>query len=125
MSPPRSDALCGTCAPRRTTSTFGLAFFRPKRFPCRFEELYHPDRYKLSFCRNRAGGCALGTILCAFAHEPTELRRPLIDVNEFKKNGQLVQMYLYFYKTEPCPYKNETHHYPHCIYYHNAVDFRR
>jgi hypothetical protein len=94
----------------------GRAHTRPER-------LYHPDRYKTKYCttfniRGASKKCHYGNY-CSFAHNIEELKLRLI---EFLRKDQ--DFYLFYFKTEWCPYNNE-HNKARCVYAHNYQDFRR
>ena len=77
------------------------------------ERLYHVEKYKTKFCSQSAHDCAYGQI-CSFAHSELDLKTRLI--HKYPKNDEF---YMYYFKTEWCPYLTNDHNKAKCEYAHN------
>jgi len=87
----------------------------------RVESVYHPEKYKSRYCTKypyQLNKCDYGDY-CSFAHNTKELKTRLI--HKMKKD---LDFYLFYYKTEWCPF-NKEHNKAFCAYAHNWQDFRR
>lgn len=85
------------------------------------ESVYHPEKYKTKYCSKfpkNLSKCEYGDY-CSFAHSTKELKVRLI--HNMKKDDDF---FMYFYKTELCPF-NKEHNKATCVYAHNWQDFRR
>ena len=85
------------------------------------ERLYHPEKYKAKFCTffpQNLASCEYGGF-CSFAHSQEEIKVSLIH-----KLPHDPDFYLYYFKTEWCPFTQE-HNKAQCVYAHNWQDFRR
>lgn len=94
---------------------------------CRFahnrvEQLYQPGKYKTKFCTfypNNLKNCEYGQY-CSFAHSEEDILIELIHNYE-----QDDDFYMFYFKTEWCPYNLIPHDKGQCVYAHNWQDFRR
>ena len=89
----------------------------------RVEEFYHPEKYKTKFCQgypNALYNCEYGANFCAFAHTDEELTIDQLHRMEFDSD-----FYMFYFKTEWCPFVNSNHNKAKCDYAHNWQDFRR
>lgn len=76
------------------------------------ERLYHIERYKTKFCAQTEAECEYQQY-CSFAHSDTDIKTPLIHKMERDDD-----FYMYYFKTEWCPY-NQEHNKAQCVYAHN------
>ena len=83
------------------------------------ERLYHVEKYKTKFCQQSAQECPYGQF-CSFAHSEPDLKTRLIH-----KQPKNPDFFMYYFKTEWCPYQNKDHNKAKCEYAHNWQDFRR
>jgi len=82
------------------------------------ERLYHIEKYKTKFCTQTLQKCEYKQF-CSFAHSDQDIKTPLI--HKMTRNQEF---YMFYFKTEWCPYNTE-HNKAQCVYAHNWQDFRR
>ena len=85
------------------------------------ERLYHINKYKTKFWDTFGHDtfkCEYGEF-CSFAHVLSEIKVDLI--HKLHKDANF---YMYYFKTEWCPFRKD-HHKADCVYAHNWQDFRR
>ena len=88
----------------------------------RVEQLYQVQTYKTKFCShypNNISKCEYGDY-CSFAHSEEEIRIQLIHNYVFDED-----FYMFYYKTEFCPFNLTEHDKALCVYAHNLQDYRR
>ena len=83
------------------------------------ERLYHVEKYKTKFCSSQTDKCPYGQF-CSFAHSELDIKTRLIHNYARDQN-----FYMYYFKTEWCPFQNNQHNKAKCVYAHNWQDFRR
>ena len=87
------------------------------------EQLFHPDNFKNKFCLstfNPKMKCEYGDF-CCHAHKEQELQIDLI--HKMEKD---LDFYLFYFKTEMCPYIFDTKRdHDDCPYAHSAEEKRR
>ncbi len=83
------------------------------------ERLYHVEKYKTKYCQSSEDECMYGS-LCSFAHSELDIKTRLIHKYELD-----AQFYMFYFKTEWCPFQNKNHNKANCVYAHNWQDFRR
>ena len=83
------------------------------------ERLYHVEKYKTKFCQSPPGECVYGS-MCSFAHSEIDIKIRLIH-----KFVQDAEFFMFYFKTEWCPFQNKNHNKAQCVYAHNWQDFRR
>lgn len=80
------------------------------------EVLYHQDKYKKRFCSfypKNIANCEYGKF-CSFSHTDTDIQIELI--HNYVKDADF---YIFYYKTEMCPYNFTEHDKSFCVYAHN------
>jgi hypothetical protein len=87
----------------------------------RMERLYHPEKYKTSFCNDffQPTPCCSYNSLCCFAHSEEDVLIELIH-----NMPQDEEFFMFYFKTVWCPF-NFDHNKALCLYAHNWQDFRR
>jgi hypothetical protein len=65
------------------------------------ERLYHIEKYKTKFCTQTSQKCEYKQF-CSFAHSDQDIKTPLIHK---MTRGQ--EFYMFYFKTEWCPYNTE------------------
>ena len=85
------------------------------------EQLYHPENYKKKYCKSfyENKNCKFGEF-CALAHSEEELE--IILLHKMEKNQNF---FLFYFKSEFCPFSKINHDKFKCDYAHNWQDFKR
>lgn len=86
------------------------------------EEHYNYQKYKKQFCSHyphSTKDCPYGDF-CSYAHSEEEILAPLI--HNYLEDDDF---YMFYYKTEFCPFNLTEHDKSKCVYAHNWQDYRR
>jgi len=83
------------------------------------ERLYHVEKYKTKFCSQSAQDCPY-SYFCSFAHSELDLKTRLVH-----KYPKTPEFFMFYFKTEWCPFLTREHNKAKCVYAHNWQDFRR
>jgi hypothetical protein len=86
------------------------------------EEHYNYQKYKKQFCSHfphSISECPYGDF-CSYAHSEEEILATLIH-----NYAEDEDFYMFYYKTEFCPFNLTEHDKSKCVYAHNWQDYRR